>query len=131
MGEPRIKSNLDNIRRNLKYIISSDDTPFVIAQNILDGEYRIEIFAKAFWSPILHARFPGILPNWNNKTERLLKKLGVNLSTSRLSTSEKYEILSNSFKFLSTLAEGQDFFHINHLMHYGTEITLQTHINSP
>ena len=122
LGESRIRNNLDNLRRNLKYIISSKDSPFTIAQNILDGEYKIEVFAKAFWSPILHARFSGILPNWNNKTERLLRKLGVNLSTLKLSISEKYEALSNSFKFLSSLAEGQDFYNINHLMHYGTEI---------
>ena len=122
LGEMRIRDGLLEIRRNLKYIISSEETPFMIAQNVLEGEYRIEVFAKAFWSPILHARFPGILPNWNNKTERLLKKLGVNLSTSKLFISQKYKILSNSFKFLSALAEDQDFFNINHLMHYGTEI---------
>lgn len=122
LGEPRIRAYLPDLRRNLKYITISDDSPFLIAQNILDGEYRIEIFAKAFWSPILPARFPGILPNWNNKTERFLRKLGINLSTSKLSTSQKYEILSKSFKYLSSLDQDQDFFNINHLMHYGTEI---------
>ena len=122
LGEPRIRANLDNLRRNLKYIISSDDSPFIIAQNILAGEYQIEIFAKAFWSPILHARFPGILPNWNNKTEKFLKKVGVNISTSKISISEKYEHISKSFKYLKSIKEDQDFFHINHLMHYGTVI---------
>jgi hypothetical protein len=38
LGEPRIKANLTNIRRNLKYIISSEDDPTLVAQNILDGQ---------------------------------------------------------------------------------------------
>jgi hypothetical protein len=122
LGEPRIKSFLKDLRRNLLYIITTEDSPFEVAQNVLDGKYKIELFAKSFWSPILHARFPGVLPNWNNKTERFLKKFGIKLSTSKISISEKYKLLSNSFKYLSELSSGQDFFNINHLMHYGTEI---------
>lgn len=122
MGESRIKESLSKIRRDLNYIISSDDKPFFVAQSILEGELKIEIFAKSFWSPILQARFPNVLPNWNNKTDRFFKKLGVKLSTSKLTVSEKYELLSNSFLFLGSLVEGQDFFNVNHLMHYGTEI---------
>ncbi len=122
LGEPRLKGDLSEIRRNLMYIMTSEDTPFMIAQNILDGKYKIEVFAKAFWSPILQAQFPGVLPNWNNKTEKFLKKFNINISTSKLSIAEKYKILSEVFTYLSTLEEGHDFYTINHLMHYGTVI---------
>jgi len=122
LGEQRIKADLKEIRRNLMYIITSEDVPFVVAQKILDGEYKIEVFAKAFWTPIFQAQFPGVLPNWNNKTEKFFKKFKINLSTSKLSIAEKYQIISEAFKFLSELEEGHDFYTINHLMHYGTVI---------
>ena len=122
LGEPRIWHSLEYLRRNLKYIISSEDNPFKIAENILDGKYKIKFFSRSFWSPILHARFPGVLPNWNNKTDRFFKKLGVKLTTSKLTTSEKYELFSNSFSYSEYVSEDQDFYNINHLMHYGTEI---------
>jgi len=122
LGEPRIKSSLEELRRNLLYIITSEDSPYIIAQNILEGEYKIEVFSKAFWSPILQARFPEILPNWNNKTETFMKKVGINLTTSKLSVAQKYELLSKAFTYLSSLLEDQDFFDNNHLMHYGTVI---------
>lgn len=122
LGEQRIRSSLEALRRNLIYIITSKDSPFEIAQNILEGQYKIEVFAKAFWSPILQARFPEVLPNWNNKTEAFMKKVGVNLTTSKLSVAQKYQLLSNAFTFLSSLLEDQDFFDNNHLMHYGTVV---------
>lgn len=122
LGEARLRGCLSDIKRNLMYIITSKDEPVIIAQNILDGKYKISIFAKGFWSPILLAQFPDTLPNWNNKTENFLKKFGINISTSRLSISEKYQILSNAFTFLRGLIDGHDFYTINHLMHYGTVI---------
>jgi len=122
LGEQRIRGDLDKLRRNLMYLITSKDSPFVVAQNILEGKYKIEVFAKAFWSPILLAQFPDVLPNWNNKTENFLRKFGINISTSKLSIAEKYKILSEAFNLLSGLKEGNDFYNINHLMHYGTII---------
>lgn len=122
LGEPRLRGDLKAIKRNLIYIMTSEDAPFMIAQNILDGEYKIEVFAKAFWTPIFQAQFPGVLPNWNNKTEKFFKKFNINLSTSKLSIAEKYRIISEAFTFLSELEEGHDFYTINHLMHYGTVI---------
>ena len=122
LGVARLRSCLSDIRRNLMYIITSKDAPVTIAENILDGKYKISIFAKGFWSPILLAQFPDKLPNWNNKTEKFLKKIGVNISTSKKSISEKYQILSNAFTYLEGLAESHDFYTINHLMHYGTVI---------
>jgi hypothetical protein len=122
LGEARLRGCLSDIQRNLIYIANSKDEPVIIAENILDGKYRIPIFAKGFWSPMLHAQFPDKLPNWNHKTEDFLKKFGINISTSKLSISEKYQILSNAFTFLRGLVDGHDFYTINHLMHYGTVI---------
>ena len=51
-----------------------------------------------------------------------MKKVGVNITTSKLSVAEKYQLLSNAFTYLSSLLEDQDFFDNNHLMHYGTVI---------
>lgn len=122
LGEQRIRGDLDKLRRNLMYLITSKDSPFVVAQNILEGKFKIEVFAKAFWSPILLAQFPDVLPNWNNKTENFLKKFGINISTSKLSIAEKYKILSEAFTLLSGLNGSHDFYSINHLMHFGTVI---------
>lgn len=123
LGEPRLRSDLPEIRRNLMYIMTSKETPFEIAGNILEGEFKIEVFAKAFWSPILLAQFPNVLPNWNNKTEKFFKRFNVSLSTSKLSVAEKYKIISDTFIMLAGLSDGHDFYTINHLMHYGTVIT--------
>lgn len=122
LGGDILQTSIYELRRNLMYIMTSEDTPFVIAQNILDGTHKIKSFAKAFWSPILLAQFPGILPNWNNKTEDFLNKLGINITTSKLSISEKYQKISDAFTFLSGLIHGHDFYTTNHLMHYGTAI---------
>jgi len=117
-----IKKSIKELRHNLEYLLSSDDNPAVIAQNIIQGKYKIKNFSKAFWSPILQAQFPEVLPNWNNKTEDFLSKLGINISTYTLSTAEKYHKISEAFKYLTSLIPGHDFYTINHLMHYGTAI---------
>ncbi len=122
LGEPRLRGDLPEIRRNLNYIMTSKETPFEIAGNILEGKYKIEVFAKAFWSPILMAQFPNVLPNWNNKTEKFFKRFNISLSTSKLSVAEKYKIISDAFIMLAGLSDGHDFYTINHLMHYGTVI---------
>ncbi len=122
IGEPRVKGQLENIKRNLLYLIDSPDDPIKKAARILEGDYKIPIFAKAFWTPIFQAQYPEILPNWNNKIESFLKKVGINLQTSKLSIQEKYSFLSDAFIYLHKLDPKQNFYNINHLMHYGTEI---------
>jgi len=122
LGGDILHTSIKELRRNLLYILSSKDNPFIIAQNILEGTHKIKSFAKAFWSPILLAQFPGTLPNWNNKTEDFLNKLGINITTSKLSISEKYRKISDAFAFLSGLTQGHDFYTTNHLMHYGTAV---------
>jgi len=122
IGEPRVREEMDKIKRNLLYLIDSPDDPIKKAAHILDGDYKIKIFAKAFWTPIFQAQHPEILPNWNNKSERFLKKVGINLQTSKLSIEEKYRLLSEAFIYLKMLDPEQNFHNINHLMHYGTEI---------
>lgn len=117
-----IKRSIKELRHNLEYLLSSDDAPALIAQNIIEAKYKIKHFSKAFWSPILQAQFPGVLPNWNNKTEDFLAKLGIAISTNVLSTAEKYQKISEAFTYLSSLISGHDFYTINHLMHYGTAI---------
>jgi hypothetical protein len=122
LGTDRIIGEIASIRRNLLYLIDTKEDAFEKAEKILEGEFRIQIFAKAFWSPLLQAQYPEILPNWNNKTERFFEKVGVNLSTTKLSSTEKYKLLSTAFLYLNELDPEQDFYTLNHLMHYGTEI---------
>lgn len=117
-----IKKSIKELRHNLEYLLSSDDNPAVIAQNIIEGGNKIKHFSKAFWSPILQAQFPEVLPNWNNKTEDFLSKLGINVSKYTLSTEDKYNKISEAFKYLINLIPGHDFYTINHLMHYGTAV---------
>ena len=104
------------------YLIKPSGDPFVKSKIILEGEYKIPIFAKAFWSPLFQAQYQDKLPNWNNKTENFFKKLGINLKTGKISTEEKYRILSNAFSYLNQLDSTMDFYDLNHLMHYGTVI---------
>lgn len=122
LGEPRLKGESKNLKRNLFYLIESEDGPFDKAQKLLEGEYKLEYFSKAFWSPILQAAYPEILPNWNNKTERFFKQLGINLKSQKLNTKEKYKIISNSFKYFLSLNSQHSFYSLNHLMHFGTEV---------
>jgi len=122
LGEERITDEIQNIKRNLRYLIDSQDEPFQKAEEILEGKYKIKFFSKAFWSPILQAHHPQELPNWNNKTENFLKKLGVNIQKAKLSTSQKYKLISDAFSYLKKLDSGQNFFTLNHLMHYGTAV---------
>jgi len=113
---------IKELRRNVDYVLTSNEPPTIIAQNLIDGKLKIKKFSKAFWSPILQAHFPKILPNWNNKTEDFLQKLGIDIKTSKLPVAERYEKISEAFSFLVDLVPGHDFFTINHLMHYGIAI---------
>ena len=122
LGMPRISGQISELRRNLKYLVESQDDPFKKAKEILEGEYKIPIFAKAFWTPLFQAQFPDKLPNWNNKTENFFQKVGINLKTRKLNVEEKYRLLSDAFLYLQKLDPKQDFYNLNHLMHYGTVI---------
>ncbi|MBT3756593.1 MAG: DUF3578 domain-containing protein [Candidatus Cloacimonetes bacterium] len=122
LGEARMRNNLNLIKRNLKYIVDSEDDPIEKCHKVLNGSYKIDVFAKSFWSPILGAKYPATLPYWNNKTERFLRKLGINITTKKKSFKEKYRSLSGAFKYLNTLNTEMDFHHINHLTHYGTAV---------
>ena len=123
IGEPRVSGDFGRIKRNLLYFIDSPDDPIKKAARILDGDYKIPFFAKAFWTPIFNARYPDKLPNWNNKTDRFLKKIGVNISSAKLPIEEKYKLLSGAFLYLQDLDPHQGFHNINHLMHYGTVVS--------
>ena len=122
LGKPRISGEIVNIRRNLLYLIDSSRDPFRKAGEILEKDYKIPIFAKAFWTPLFQAQYPKKLPNWNNKTENFFEKVGIKLKTSKLSVEEKYRLISDAFKYLQNLDPEQNFHNINHLMHYGTVI---------
>jgi len=122
LGEPRIKNESNNIKRNILYLIESDDDPYTKATQILEGKLRIPIFARSFWTPLFQALFPSKLPNWNNKTEMFLQKVGIDFKRSKLSTEEKYKQISEAFSYLEKLDSRHDFYTINHLMHYGTYV---------
>lgn len=120
LGVERIGARTPDIKNILLYLLDSPDDPFEKTENILSGKYKIPIFAKAFWTPIFQARYPQNLPNWNNKTETCLKELGVSLK--RLSTQDKYKAISEAFLYLQMLDPAQNFYTLNHLMHFGTAI---------
>jgi len=122
LGKPRISGEKVNVKKNLLYLIESSDDPYKKAASVLEGDLKISHFSKAFWSPLFQAQYPQQLPNWNNKTESFLKKIGVNISTSKLSIEEKYKTLSNAFDYLQSLKPELNYYSINHLMHYGTVI---------
>ncbi len=122
LGMPRISGQLPKVKRNLEYLIDSPDDPFKKAEEILERQLKIPVFARSFWAPILQARYPDVLPNWNNKTENFLQKVGINVKTQKLSTAHKYQLISDAFLHLKQLDPSQDFYQLNHLMHYGTVI---------
>ena len=122
LGKPRVSGEIKKLRRNIVYIIDSPDTPFKKANKILEGDYKIPIFSKSFWSPLFRAQYPELAPNWNNKTDNFLKELGVNLKTSKKTIEEKYKLFSEVFLHLKNLDNRHDFYTLDHLTHYGTVI---------
>lgn len=122
IGKPRVTHQLTQLKKNLLFVMDSAVNPFEAATKILKGDFKIDFFSKAFWTPIFQAQYPELLPNWNNKSERFLKNVGIDLKTSRRSIEEKYRLLSDAFIYLQGLDPKLNFHHINHLMHYGTVI---------
>jgi len=123
IGRPRVSGEIKKLRNNILYIINSSEDPFAKAAKILEGEYKISIFSKSFWSPLFQAQYPELLPNWNNKTDKFLKKLGVNLTTSKKTIGEKYKLFSEAFLYLKNLDPKHNFYSLDHLTHYGTVIS--------
>jgi len=123
IGKPRVLGEIKKLKRNILYIIESPDDPFKKAEKILEGEYKIPFFYKAFWSPLLQAQYPELVPNWNNKTDKFLKKLGINLTTSKTTLEEKYKLFSEVFLHLKNLDNRHDFYTLDHITHYGTVIS--------
>lgn len=122
IGRPRVSGEINKLKRNILYIIDSPDDPFKKAAKLLEGEYKIPIFSKSFWSPLFLAQYPELVPNWNNKTDKFLKKLGINLTTSKTTLEEKYKLFSEVFLHLKNLDNRHDFYTLDHLTHYGTVI---------
>lgn len=122
IGRPRVSGEIKKLKKNILYIIDSPDDPFKKAAKILEGEYKIPIFSKSFWSPLFLAQYPELLPNWNNKTDRFFRKLGINLTTSKKTIDEKYKLFSEAYLYLKNLDKRQDFYSLDHLTHYGTAI---------
>ena len=120
LGKPRVLGEIEKLKRNILYIIDSPDTPFMKADNILEGKYKIPIFSRSFWSPFFQAQYPELLPNWNGKTDNFLKKLGINLTIGKKTTEEKYKIFSDAYLYLKNLDKRYDFYTLDHLTHYGT-----------
>lgn len=122
LGNPRISGEISKIKRNILYFLDSEEDPFKKAERILEGDYKIAIFHKAFWSPIFQAKYPELLPNWNNKTDNFLKKIGVDLKKRRIPVEKKYKRFSEAYKYLKDLDKRFDFYYLDHLTHYGVSI---------
>lgn len=122
LGKQRVSGEIEKIKRNILYLIDSEEDSFEKAEKIIDGEYKVNMFSKAFWSPLFQARYPELLPNWNNKTDNFIKKIGVNLTTSKKSIQKKYQLYSIAFRYLQELYPGCDFYDLDHLTHYGVAI---------
>ena len=123
IGRTRVLGEIKKLKNNILYIIDSPEDPFTKAAKILEGEYKISIFSRSFWSPLFQAQYPELLPNWNNKTDRFLKKLGVHLTTSKKTIEEKYKLFSEAFLYLKNLDPKHNFYSLDHLTHYGTVIS--------
>jgi MoxR-like ATPase len=122
LNKPKVIEEISKVRRNILYIINSQDTPFKKVAYLISGDYRIKDFSKSFWSPLLRTQHSELAPNWNNKTDNFLKKLGINLTTSKKTTEEKYKIFSEAYLYLKELDNRFDFYTLDHLTHYGTVI---------
>ena len=122
LNKPKVTEEVSKIRRNILYIINSPDDPFKKAADVISGDHRIKEFSKSFWSALLRTQYPELAPNWNNKTDNFLKKLGVNLTTSKKTTEEKYKLFSEAFLYLKNLDKRHDFYTLDHLTHYGTVV---------
>jgi len=119
INKPKITKEIGNIRSNLLYVINSQDIPFKKASYLLSSGNKIKDFSRSFWTPILRSKYPESAPNWNKKPEDFLKKLGINITTSKKTTEEKYKAFSDAYLYLKGLDDRYDFFTLDHLTHYG------------
>lgn len=117
VGERALTYNFEAIKGILKQIISNNDDPIKLAGRILEGDLRIRLFSRAFWTPIFNAKYPDMLPNWNSKTEACLNSLGILFERGE-SMESRYRKISNSFTYLAKLDPEIDFIKLDHFMHY-------------
>lgn len=116
-GENRIKDDVNYVKEVIQYIKSSNDDPFTKTEEILNGKYRRKFYARAFWTPILNAYYPDVLPNWNSKTEDALNLLRLELPK-KVTEIEKYKQISEAFLFLKNISPELGFIELDHFMHY-------------
>ena len=93
---PAIKRNIPRLKKLLKYLSDESIDIAIRYDRALKGDLKVEGVSKAFISKILAAHKPDLYFVKNGKTEKALRKYGIQLPR-RLTDGEKYKITS---KFL-------------------------------
>jgi DNA polymerase III delta prime subunit len=113
-----LNEKFEDIKKGFFYIIESIDVPLEKAKRIIGGDLKIKGLSRSFWSPILQAAYPEVLPNWNNKTEDFFEKIVISFSD----FSDKYAVIAETFSYFKKLDSSLNFSYLNHLMHYGVAV---------
>ena len=122
LSESKIRRNLKNLKRNLLYLIESDEEPLFKCKQILEMEFKIPAFQIEFWSPILHAAHPEEIPFWNSQAENFLKKIGIDIKTEKKTFDEKLEELFSAMHYLRTIDPQISFKQLNHLSFFAAKV---------
>ena len=97
IAKPAIKRNIPKLKKQLKYL--TDETIDIATRydRVLNGDLKVEGISKAFISKILTIHKPEQYYVKNGKTEKALKKYGIELPRG-LTEGEKYKITCRFLK---------------------------------
>jgi HKD family nuclease len=91
IAKPAIQRNMPQLKRLLKYLTNESIDIATRYDRVLNGDLKAEGISKAFISKVLTVHKPELYFVKNGKTERALKKYGIELSRG-LTEGEKYKI---------------------------------------
>jgi len=107
IAKPAIKRHIPELKKLLHWLCDESVDIAIRYENSISGDLKVEGVAKAFISKILIAHRPDLYFVKNNKSEKALRKYGVQLPRG-LTEGEKYKIMCNTLRQICKDTEIKD-----------------------
>ena len=113
-------TRVDLCRTTLRYLLESDESASAKVDALLgpEGRFRGTGLGKSFWSVLLMALDPALNPPWTNKTEKVLKLLGMARWVRSDTPGQIYSHIAEAQRMLISLDPRADLYTIDQFMHY-------------